>query len=219
MCARLVDYPFRDEGLKTEALTHRSAKGRNYERLEFLGDSILSLVISTRLYELEPDADEGELSRLRASLVNGARLAEIGEKQELGDHLVMGSGELKTGGHRRTSILADAVEALLGAIYLDSDYSTCEQVILDLYSGYLENLPDPESLKDPKTRLQEYLQSRKQPVPDYRILEESGKAHNRHYKVSCVVESCNVTTTGEGSSRRKAEQEAAKKAFGKISGK
>lgn len=218
MSARLVEYPFTDDSLRTEALTHRSAKGRNYERLEFLGDSILSLVISTRLYELKPDADEGDLSRLRASLVNGVRLAEIGEKQGLGDHLIMGSGELKTGGHRRASILADVVEALLGAIYLDSDYAACEKVILELYAGYLEDLPDPETLKDPKTRLQEFLQSRKLPVPSYKILEETGKAHNRHYKVSCVVESYNVTTTGEGSSRRKAEQAAAEVAFRKVVG-
>lgn len=212
----LLSYVFRNADLKREALTHRSAGSRNYERLEFLGDSVLSLVISNELFHRQPKATEGELSRLRASLVNGEKLAEIAQQYGVGDHIILGPGELKSGGYRRASILADVVEALLGAIYLDGGFDTCRDAILEIYADSLANLPDPEALKDPKTRLQEFLQSRKYRLPEYSILEETGKAHNRHYKVKCKVSDLDMDSFGEGSSRRKAEQAAAESILNRI---
>ncbi len=212
----LLEYRFKDKALREQALTHRSAGSRNYERLEFLGDSVLGLVISTALYHRMPDADEGELSRMRASLVNGNRLAEIAMQQGISDELVLGPGELKSGGYRRASILADVFEALLGAIYLDAGFDTCREIILSMYAHNLDNLPDPESLKDPKTRLQEYLQSRKHGLPEYSILEERGQAHKRHYRVRCTISDLDLQGEGEGSSRRKAEQAAAASVLSRI---
>jgi ribonuclease-3 len=212
----LLSYEFNNVDLKREALTHRSAGSRNYERLEFLGDSILSLVISNELFQKQPKASEGELSRLRASLVNGEKLADIAQSLGIGEHVILGPGELKSGGYRRASILADVVEALLGAIYLDGGFEVCRDTILEIYADSLANLPDPEALKDPKTRLQEFLQSRKFELPEYSILEETGKAHNRHYKVKCMINELDIDSVGEGSSRRKAEQAAAANILDRI---
>ena len=158
-----VDYRFTDEQLLEEALTHRSRGANNYERLEFLGDSVLNLVVTARLYELKPDAQEGDLSRMRARLVRGVTLSDIAAGIGLGQQLILGEGELKSGGFRRTSILADAFEALLGAIFLDSDYASCRKVILDFFDPLIEGLPDVEELKDAKTLLQEWLQGRGMP--------------------------------------------------------
>lgn len=207
-----LGYRFSDTGLLEQALTHRSAGNRNNERLEFLGDSILNFTITRELFDLRPDAPEGDLSRIRASLVNRETLAEIATELELTAHLRLGQGERKSGGQRRNSIQANTVEALFGAILLDSDMESCRRVILTLYRERLGNLPDAESLKDPKTRLQEHLQSRGTELPEYRIVQETGKDHKKHFEVHCIVAGMEPVA-GEGSSRRKAEQQAATRAL------
>lgn len=184
--------------------------------MEFLGDSILNFIIADELFHRYPDANEGELSRLRASLVKGDKLALLAADMELGECLVLGSGELKSGGFRRASILADALEAVFGSVYLDGGFEPCRKVILALYQGSLGNLPALDELKDPKTRLQEILQSRRLPLPEYEVIEVSGEAHNQRFKVSCYIEANDITVHGEGSSRRKAEQGAARKALGLL---
>jgi ribonuclease-3 len=214
-----LDYSFRNEALLTEALTHRSAASINNERLEFLGDGILNFIIAASLFEHYPDINEGDLSRLRASLVNRDSLADIAKSLDLGQYIKLGSGELKSGGRRRDSILADAVEAILGAVYLDSGFDNCRALILRLYQDKLRNIPDVQELKDPKTRLQELLQSRQYPLPDYSVLEVSGKAHNQLFKVECAIEDLDCVTTAQGKSRRKAEQAAAKLAIEEVSKK
>ena len=214
-----LDYSFRNEALLTEALTHRSAASINNERLEFLGDGILNFIIAASLFEHYPDIDEGDLSRLRASLVNRDSLADIAKSLDLGQYIKLGSGELKSGGRRRDSILADAVEAILGAVYLDSGFDNCRALILRLYQDKLRNIPDVQELKDPKTRLQELLQSRQYPLPDYSVLEVSGKAHNQLFKVECAIEDLDCVTTAQGKSRRKAEQAAARLAIEEVSKK
>jgi ribonuclease-3 len=214
-----LDYTFKNEALLTEALTHRSAASINNERLEFLGDGILNFIIAASLFEHYPDINEGDLSRLRASLVNRDSLADIAKSLDLGQYINLGSGELKSGGRRRDSILADAVEAILGAVYLDSGFDNCRALILRLYQDKLRNIPDVQELKDPKTRLQELLQSRQYPLPDYSVLEVSGKAHNQLFKVECTIEDLDCVTTAQGKSRRKAEQAAAKLAIEEVSKK
>ena len=209
---RLLDqigYRFRDPGLFEVALTHRSAGSRNNERLEFLGDSILSLTISTELFHRFPQAKEGQLSRMRASLVKGETLAKLARELSLGDYLVLGSGELKSGGFRRESILADAMEAIFGAILLDSDVEQVRDIILALYRPLLDKASPERVMKDPKTRLQEHLQSRHHPLPDYRVLSVTGADHNQHFVVRCAVPALDQSVDGEGGSRRKAEQAAA----------
>ena len=206
---RGLGYEFRDPELLRQALTHRSAGGRNNERLEFLGDAILGFVIAEALYVHLPEASEGELSRMRASLVKRETLAEVARGLGLGDHLELGSGELKSGGFRRDSTLADALEAIFGAIYLDSDFPACKARILHLFAARLEALPSAAALKDPKTRLQEYLQSRRISLPDYEVLESRGKDHSREFVVLCRVEELGILHRAHGSSRRRAEQEAA----------
>jgi len=208
-----LDYLFKNTDLLDEALTHRSAGARNNERLEFLGDGILNFVIADALFKLHPDLREGDLSRLRASLVNGETLAEIARDLNLGDCLKLGSGELKSGGFRRSSILADAVESILGAVYCDSGFDACQALILRLFDHRLKNLPNINSLKDPKTRLQELLQSRRLTIPVYDVLNVSGKAHAQIFKVQCTIEEINCVTQAEGGSRRKAEQLAAEAAY------
>lgn len=210
LCKQLR-YQFKQEELLVEALTHRSAGKKNNERLEFLGDGILNFVIAAALYARSADSSEGVLSRLRATLVNGDRLAEVASSIGLGDHLILGSGELKSGGFRRASILADTLEAVFGAIYLDGGYNSARSVILALFAKSLKNLPDNDTLKDPKTRLQEYLQARQQPLPNYTVVDISGEAHNQTFTVSCSVSAIEDSVRGIGSSRRKAEQEAALK--------
>lgn len=207
----ILDYQFRNPELLLEALTHRSASSKNNERLEFLGDSILNFVIADTLFERFPNASEGDLSRLRASLVKGKTLAEIARSLNLSDYLRLGPGELKSGGFRRASILSDAVEAILGAIYLDSNFDTCRQIILKLYQKLLVELPPVTELKDAKTRLQEHLQAQQKPLPVYSIIEVTGADHARCYKIRCSVE--DIHTTASASSRRIAEQKAADKAL------
>ena len=214
-----LEYAFSNESLLTEALTHRSAASINNERLEFLGDGILNFVIAARLYEQYPDMQEGDLSRLRASLVNKDSLADIAKLLGLGEYIQLGSGELKSGGRRRDSILADAVEAILGAVYLDGGFDTCRRLVLRLYAEKLQNIPDVQTLKDPKTRLQELLQSRHFPLPEYTVLEVSGKAHKQMFRVECKIEELQCITSAEGRSRRKAEQAAAELAIEEVAGK
>lgn len=204
-----LDYRFRNQELLGEALTHRSAQGRNNERLEFLGDSALNFVIADELFQRRPNESEGILSRLRASLVNRISLAQLARDLELGDYLRLGSGEIKSGGHRRESILSDTLEAVLGAVYLDGGFEACRSLVLRLYQARLEQLPMAAELKDAKTRLQEYLQGQRQPLPVYEVLEISGKAHDQLFRVECAVAGSGLQTEGEASSRRQAEQIAA----------
>jgi len=203
-----LGYKFTDASLLQQALTHRSAGSRNNERLEFLGDAVLGSVIAGELYHRFPAASEGRLSRLRASLVRRESLADIARTLEIGQYLQLGSGERKSGGHRRDSIMSDAVEALFGAIYLDSDFVTCRQCILALFDARLEGLTETAVLKDPKTRLQEYLQARRRPLPDYAVINISGEAHAQMFRVQCRVDG-GEPAIGEGNSRRQAEQDAA----------
>ncbi|VAW81114.1 Ribonuclease III [hydrothermal vent metagenome] len=212
LCKKL-NYVFNDKNLLAMALTHRSVGKSNNERLEYLGDSILNFVVAEELYKRFVDAREGDLSRLRSWLVNGDRLAEIAQALNLGEFLALGPGELKTGGHRRASILEDALEAIIGAVYLDSDFILCRKFILSLYTHKLQDIPTVDELKDPKTRLQEYLQARKAPLPDYAVDDISGEQHSRIFKVSCTVTGLKSPTFGIGGSRRKAEQESAKQAL------
>jgi len=206
-----IDYRFADQQLLEEALTHRSRGALNYERLEFLGDSVLNLVISSRLFELKPDAQEGDLSRMRARLVRGESLTDIASGLGLGKQLLLGEGEMKSGGFRRASILADSFEALLGAIFLDSNYASCRNVILDLFDPLIEKLPGIEELKDAKTRLQEWLQGRGSPLPEYTLLREEGADHVKKFHVQCRIVDDGSKVEASGSSRRRAEQAAAAK--------
>lgn len=190
-------------------MTHRSAGTPDNERLEFLGDALLNSVIAIELYARRPDAPEGELSRLRASLVRGETLAEIGRELGIGEALHLGEGERKSGVHRRASIIADAVEALLGAVFLDSDFATVRALIVRLFAERLADLPSADELKDPKTRLQEYLQRHQRTPPDYEVVEIAGADHARRFTVRCRVADLDVERTATGTSRRKAEQQAA----------
>lgn len=191
------------------ALSHRSLGRLNNERLEFLGDSILNFVVSARLFKIKTSGNEGDLSRLRARVVRGETLADLANGLKLGDYIKLGEGELKSGGYKRKSILADALEALLGAIYLDGGFEACEKVIEHVIAPVIQNLPDAEELKDPKTRLQEYLQSKGLALPEYRLLSDEGPPHRKNFLVQCSSENAGFSVTGEGRSRRKAEQMAA----------
>jgi ribonuclease-3 len=204
-----LGYEPRDLALFRAALTHRSAAGANNERLEFLGDAVVNLSIAQRLYQAFPRATEGELSRLRARLVSREPLAEIAVSLGLGETLQLGSGELRSGGFRRQSILADALEALCGAIFLDGGLGAVEPIIARLFTERIAALPSPEALKDPKTRLQEYLQSRSLTLPRYLILGIEGEDHAQTFRVSCEVPGLGLRVEGGGSSRRRAEQQAA----------
>jgi ribonuclease-3 len=209
---RELGYQFTETRLLEDALTHRSAGGANYERLEFLGDAVLNCVIAAELYRRYPRASEGDLSRLRASLVRRETLAQIARSLRLGACLTLGPGEKKSGGHRRESTLADALEAVIGAIYLDGGLEPCRKVVQALYQARLSAMPHALELKDPKTRLQEYLQSRKLPPPHYSVAQVSGEAHAQTFRIECSVPGLQPTQ-GTGSSRRKAEQNAAQKAL------
>ena len=212
-----IGYTFTNFGLLKQALTHRSALGDHNERLEFLGDSILSFAISTDLYLRFPKVDEGDLSRMRATLVCGKMLAEVGREFQLGDCLILGPGELKSGGFRRDSIIADGVEAIIGAVFLDSNIDTVKDLILKWFESRLNTIEPGISQKDPKTRLQERLQSRKQPLPLYEVIEIKGEAHNQRFTMSCEIEGLNPVE-GQGTSRRKAEQVAAEKMLDVLMG-
>jgi ribonuclease-3 len=204
-----LGYEPHDLALFRAALTHRSAPGANNERLEFLGDAVVNLLIAHRLYQVFPLATEGELSRLRARLVSREPLAEIAVSLGVGETLQLGSGELRSGGFRRQSILADALEALCGAIFLDGGLGAAEPIIARLFTERIAALPSPEALKDPKTRLQEYLQSRSLTLPRYLILGIEGEDHAQTFRVSCEVPGLALRVEGGGSSRRRAEQQAA----------
>ena len=214
--AEVLDYRFTDSALLEQALTHRSAGAPNNERLEFLGDAILNFVIANLIWHAHPDASEGDLSRLRASLVKGTRLAELATTIALGEQVRLGSGERKSGGFRRQSILADALEALLGAIYIDGGYEQARRCIAKLFSESLDSLPPPDQLKDPKTRLQELLQARGLPLPLYSVEEVAGAAHQQIFTVVCEVPALSLREFGEAGSRRRAEQRAARKVLGHL---
>lgn len=209
-------YKFADESLLRQALTHRSAAGPNNERLEFLGDAVLDLVVTKLLFEETGDTSEGQLSRLRANLVKDTTLAEIATELGLGDHLVLGPGEKKSGGHHRSSILADALEAIFAAVYLDAGLTVASEVINRAYGDRFRQLPEAEDLRDPKSRLQEFLQSRQLALPRYELQRTSGKAHRQTFEVSCRVPELDAMTTGTGASRRDAEQQAALAMLEKI---
>ena len=198
------------------AITHRSAEGKHNERMEFLGDSVLGLIITTELYQRIPRASEGYLSRLRASLVNENALAGIAVELAIGDFLRLGPGELKSGGFRRKSIIADAFEALVGCIYLEQGMGVATQFVLTAYGDRLENLPAEDTLKDPKSRLQEFLQSRGHDLPEYNLIDTQGEAHRQTFTAEYIVPKLNIRTTGTSGSRRKAEQEAAGLAFQQV---
>lgn len=209
-----LGYEFADARLLELALTHRSAPGDNNERLEFLGDAILDLVVSEGVFRSHPMAPEGDLSRLRASLVNDRSLAGIASGLGLGAHLHMGAGERKSGGHRRGSILADALEAIFGAVYLDSGFDAARQVIERAFGEKLHEFPDVESLRDPKTRLQEWMQARQMGLPEYSLLKVDGEAHRQTFEVQCAVGE--TETRGIATTRRNAEQEAAENMLAQL---
>ena len=213
---RALGYEFADSRLLERALTHRSAAGDNNERLEFLGDAVLDFVISEIVFRSHANAREGDLSRLRSWLVKDTSLAEVASGLGLGEHLILGSGERKTGGNRRESILADALEAIFGAVYLDAGIDAARAVIERAFGERLEHLPDVEELRDPKTRLQEWMQARGLGLPEYDLVNVSGKAHRQLFEVQCSVEDGRHVTNGSGSTRRNAEQEAAGKMLTKL---
>lgn len=211
-CKRL-GYSFTQSELLHEALTHRSHSAPHNERLEFLGDAILNCAIAGLIYKCFPDLPEGHLSRLRANFVNQHALSDLALSLQMDKIIRLGEGELKSGGCHRPSILADALEAVLGAIYLDSHYAHAEDVITALYSQKIKNIDLKTQGKDPKTLLQEFLQSQKLALPEYVVVTTSGKAHKQKFKVECVIPTFNIRTLGEGTSRRSAEQAAAKLAY------
>ncbi|HET9818105.1 MAG TPA: ribonuclease III [Rhodanobacteraceae bacterium] len=212
-----LGYRFADESLLKLALTHRSVGRPNNERLEFLGDALVNLVVAEMLFDARPRADEGELSRLRAQLVSEPALAERARALQLGDELRLGSGELKSGGFRRDSILADAFEALVAAIYRDGGYAACREWLHGRFAYPLAEAGPPR--KDPKTRLQEWLQGHGEPLPHYELLAEHGEEHARRFEVACVIESPRALRfEGSGGSRRAAEQMAAEAALDELTG-
>lgn len=215
--SKKLGYQFKDESLLKQALTHRSFKGAHNERLEFIGDALLGMVVAESLYFSFPKATEGELTRMRSQIVKGQTLTEIAKEFDLSKWLLLGPGEMKSGGFRRESILEDAVEAIIGAVYLDSDMQHCKDFILSLVADRLKKLDPKTALKDPKTQLQEWLQSRKRPLPIYQVEQITGQAHNQTFKVSCTLDNGKVLMAS-GTSRRKAEQQAAKQALEVVIG-
>ena len=214
---QVLGYQFRDSDLLDLALTHCSAGGQNNERLEFLGDSIVNHIIAEALFLRFPASREGEMSRMRASLVKGDTLAKVALELELGDHLRLGSGERKSGGHRRASILADAFEAVVGAILLDSDVEQCRQCVLGWFDARLQQLSTGTVEKDAKTQLQEYLQGRSSPLPVYELLSVQGEDHTQQFQVACRLRNPKLVVEGSCPSRRKAEQDAATVALERLS--
>ena len=208
---KTLQYRFHDASLLQQALTHRSATHRNNERLEFLGDAVLDFVVSEAVYLARPEASEGDLSKQRASLVKDESLAELALELGLGEHLILGSGERKTGGHRRGSILADALEAIFGAVFLDAGFDAAKALINRVYEERYRELPDVGDLRDPKTRLQEWLQARKMALPKYELVKVFGQEHKRRFSITCTVVEKSLLTDGESTTRRKAEQKAASK--------
>lgn len=211
-----LGYEFNEPSLLVQALTHRSAKGSHNERLEFLGDSILGFVIAEALYDKFPKHDEGDLTRMRSSLVKGVTLAEVARDFNLGECLILGPGELKSGGHRRESILEDAIEAIIGAVYLDSNIDRCKALILNWFERRLTIIKPGNEQKDPKTRLQEFLQGRKIPLPTYDVIDTKGQSHNQEFTVRCQTSVISEEVVAKGTSRRKAEQAAAQQILALI---
>lgn len=207
-----LGYPFVRADLLVQALTHRSYGAVNNERLEFLGDSVLNCTVARALYDAFPDLPEGSLSRLRANLVRQETLADIAVELKLGETLRLGEGELKSGGFRRPSILADALESLFGAIFLDAGFDEAQRVVRGLFDPLVAKIDPKASGKDAKTQLQELLQSRHLPLPDYRLVDTQGEAHDQSFTVECVLVKPALSTRGVGKSRRAAEQEAARQA-------
>lgn len=214
--AQKLGHNFSDQSLLRTALTHRSFGIPNNERLEFLGDGILDCVIAAALFHRFPNLPEGDLSRLRANLVRQEALHRLATSLNIGDSLRLGEGELKSGGAQRPSILADALEALFGAIYLDAGFEAAYAVVLELYAPLLDELKPGQVQKDPKTSLQEWLQGRKKPLPRYQLLEASGAAHEQRFEVACEIDNPPLRTIGHGASRRIAEQVAAEKALKEL---
>ena len=211
--SRHLGYEFQAPALLRQALTHRSYGTPHNERLEFLGDGVLNCVIAAELFRRFPQLAEGELSRLRASLVNQQSLFEIAQQIELGAQLRLGEGELRSGGARRPSMLADALEAVIGAVFIDGGFEAARAVVLRLFEQPL-SAADPLKLgKDAKTRLQEFLQARRVPLPQYAVISTAGEAHEQIFRVECVIPELNIRTEGEGTSRRAAEQAAASRAY------
>jgi ribonuclease-3 len=206
---RALGLEFSDPGLLEQALTHRSASRKNNERLEFLGDAMLGMSVASWLYEHRPQANEGDMSRARAALVNRRMLARVGRQVGVDQQLRLGAGELASGGAQRDSAIADAVEALIGAVLLDLGHGPADQLVRRLLEDPFAELPDVESLKDAKTRLQEWLQARSLGLPDYSVDDVSGSDHNQVFAVSCQVSALDKSASGSGSSRRRAEQAAA----------
>lgn len=208
---RRLGYRFRNRDLLKRALTHRSVNASNNERLEFLGDAVLGMVVADFLYGRQAGHTEGDLSRLRASLVNREALAVAAQQLDIGNAMHLGAGELKSGGFRHRSVLADALEAIIGAVYLDGGFEAAEKLIHAVLREQLENLPDPSSLKDPKTRLQEALQERGLGLPEYETLDVSGPPHKQTFTITCRVPALKLESRAQGASRRSAEQAAAEK--------
>lgn len=211
-----IGYRFNDQRLLEQALTHRSASRKHNERLEFLGDALLNFLVAEALYQRMPGAQEGELTRWRANLVRRQTLAALARERGLGPQLQLGSGEIKTGGAERDSILADALEAVVGAVYLDGGLEACRGVVSRLFASHLFPMAGEKSTKDPKTRLQEAVQSQNLPLPNYAVLRVEGAAHERRFTVACQVSGVLEAVQGHGSSRRRAEQDAARKALALI---
>lgn len=211
-----LGYEFQDVDLFRQALTHRSAPGESNERLEFLGDAVLDTVISEVVFRAQPNSPEGDLSRLRSSLVKDTSLADLAADIGLGEFLILGSGERKSGGHRRESILADALEALIGGVYLDAGYEAAGRLVERLFGDRLFDLPDPRDLRDAKTRLQEWLQARQLALPEYELVDVSGQAHRQKFTVSCALDGVADATAGVGTSRRHAEQQAAERMLKRL---
>lgn len=214
---RHLHYSFSDTALLRRALTHRSASRRNNERLEFLGDAVFNLTVAQMLFEQQPEATEGDLSRARAALVKKTTLAALGREIGLDDQLIFGAGELRSGGASRSSALADAVEALVGAVLVDGGFEAASALVRRLLAEQLRELPDAESLKDPKTKLQEWLQGRGRALPRYAVESVSGREHKRVFHVVCTVGEVEDAVRGTGSSRRAAEQDAAARMLAQLS--
>ncbi len=211
-----IQYTFKNSALLEQALTHRSKSKNNYERLEFLGDSVLGTVIAEKLYHKYPKLDEGKLTRMRSSLVRGETLSALALELELSEHLRLGLGELKGGGVNRPSILEDTMEAIFGAVYLDSDFITVQKIILELYQKRLNDLSPETNIKDPKTQLQEYLQEHKLQLPIYTLTNTKGKDHNAIFTVSCFLSDKKITILQKSTSIKRAEQKCAKKLLIKL---
>ena len=213
---KILKYQFNDKGLLELALTHRSFQGKNNERLEFLGDSILNFIIAELLFKEFKLLPEGDLSRLRSQLVKSATLSEIGIALNLGDYLILGEGELKSSGWRRPSILADSVEAIIGAVFIDGGISSANKLITGWYQERLDAINPNDIQKDSKSVLQELLQAKKIPLPEYTVVSIDGEAHNQHFKVSCSIPKLGLSIEGEGASRKVAEQSAAEESIKKL---